>query len=304
MTKLRNTVIFLIVMLSMPQLLIAQSEKTINQIKDSLYHDYEEMIKSFPAYTPKPIEISEERLRSVLDAQPSFAVYKDVFFVTGIPLDRKIDRNTADAMFQISIRQRLTKSYLPFNTFAYLTYTQKSFWDIYAESCPFRDNNYNPGIGVGKYITKNNKLKGAAFIQIEHESNGKDSIDSRSWNYLSFYLRYFYNPRLVFGLKAWIPFVDGENNKDLLDYRGLATISANFITKNNKWWFSAELNPRKGFGNVNTVLTAAFRVSKNQNQYLYARFYNGKGDSLIEYNQYSMNIRFGICIKPDFYSVY
>lgn len=293
----------LIAVFIIPQLATAQIEE-INLIKDSLYAEYEKIIKETPAYIPKSIEMTEDRLRNVLDAQPSFAVYKDVFFVTGIPLDRGINRNTADALFQISIRQRLTKSYLPFNSFAYLTYTQKSFWDIYADSSPFRDTNYNPGIGVGKYIIKDNKLKGAAFIQIEHESNGRDSLDSRSWNYLSFFIKYFYNPRLTLTLKAWIPVVDGDNNQDLLDYRGLATFTGNFISKNDKWWFSAELTPRKGFGNVNTTLTAAFRVSKRQNQYIYARFYNGKGDSLIEYNKYSMNIRFGICIKPDFYSVY
>lgn len=257
-----------------------------------------------PVYKRQDIEISEDKLIHILDAQPSFAVYKDVFIVTGIPLHEKITRNTADAMFQLSVRQRITKSKLPFNTFAYITYTQKSFWNVYAKSCPFRDNNYNPGIGLGKYIIKDNKLKGTFFAQIEHESNGKDSLESRSWNYLSFAIKYFYNPRLALGAEIWIPYVDGENNKDLLDYRGLGVFSINYISPKHKWWFAAELNPRKGFGNVNTTLTVAFQVSKNHNQYLYARFYNGKGDSLIDYNKYEMNIRFGFCIKPDFHSAY
>jgi len=215
------------------------------------------------------MEMNESDLIKLVDMQPSFAVFKDIYFTTGIPLNTKVNRNNADAMFQISIRQRLTKSVLPFNSFAFLTYTQKSFWDIYAESAPFRDTNYNPGIGVGRYIIKNGKLYGTAFLQIEHESNGRDGKESRSWNSLSFSTKYFFNPTLTLGAKIWIPFVDGDENKDLIDYKGLGYISVNYLSKDTKWWVSAELNPRKGFGNVNTTITASFLLSKNHNQYLY-----------------------------------
>lgn len=273
-------------------------------VNDSVKEILEKGIDETAIFERKQFEVTEEQFRKGLDRLPSFAVYKDIFFTTGIPLNEGITRNTADALFQISIRQRLTKSYLPFNTFAYLTYTQKSFWDVYAESAPFKDNNYNPALGVGKYIIRNNKLMGGGFIQLEHESNGKDGADSRSWNYLSASVKYFYNPRLNLGIKMWLPFVDGEENKDLLDYKGLATLSGNYITKKSMWWLSAEVTPRKGWGNANTIITIAYRVSKSQNQYLFGRFYNGKGDSLLDYDKYEMNFRVGICIKPDFYSIY
>ena len=235
---------------------------------------------------------------------PAFGVYKDMFFVSGIPLNHRVTDNTADALFQISIRQRLTKSYFPFNSFLYLTYNQRSFWNIYAKSSPFRDTNYNPGIGFGAYLISDNKLKGAAFIQAGHESNGRGGNDSRSWNYVSFSSKYFFNLRFSLGLELWIPFVDGEQNKDLLDYKGLGAISANTISKDGKWWLSMELNPRRGWGNANTTFSVAYKLSKSHNQYLYLRVYNGKGDSLLDYKKYEMNLRMGICIKPDFLSVY
>lgn len=285
-----------------PLRLVAQAEE-ITHIQDSL-HLFENNQQRIPLYLPQNIEITKEEMRSILDKQPSFAVYKDMFLATGVPLDERITRNSSDVMFQISVRQRLTKSYLPFDMFAYITYSQKAFWNLYSNSAPFRDMNFNPSLGIGKYIIKDNKLKGGFFIQIEHESNGKDSIYSRSWNCLSFAIKYFYNTKITLAAKAWIPYVDGDNNQDLLDYRGLATFNINFLTQNDKWWLSAELTPRKGFGNANTVLTASFRISKNHNQYLYARFFNGKGDSLLDYNKYTMNIRVGFCIKPDFFSIY
>ena len=74
------------------------------------------------------------------------------------PTNRKIDKHSADAKFQISIRQRLTKSILPFKTFLYLTYTQRSFWDIYGKSSPFLDNNFNPGLSLSKALIYRNQL--------------------------------------------------------------------------------------------------------------------------------------------------
>ncbi|MCD7933384.1 MAG: phospholipase A [Tannerellaceae bacterium] len=250
------------------------------------------------------IDISDIDIEKELDRQPAFAVFKDAFFVTGIPLNEKVNNRTADAMFQFSIRQRLTKSYLPFNFFAYLTFSQKAFWDIYAESSPFRDINFNPGLGVGKYLIKDNKLIGATFIQIEHESNGKDGEESRSWNYLSVSVKFFINTHFTTHVKLWAPYVDGGENKDLIRYRGIGTVSANYLSPNTLWWISGELNPRKGFGNVNTTFSVAYKISNRYNQYVYARFFNGRGDSLLNYKQYEMNIRVGICIKPDFYSIY
>lgn len=273
-------------------------------MSDSIDHFIDERIKHTTLYKKDRIEISEEDVLKTVDAMPAFGVYKDTYFTTGVPLNRPVNNSTADVLFQISIRQRLTRSRLPFNTFLYLTYTQKSFWNIYAESAPFRDTNYNPSIGIGKYIIHNNVLKGSVFMQIEHESNGRDGKDSRSWNRISLSSKYLFNMQLTLDAKIWIPIVDGKENEDLTDYRGIGTLAANYMTKNRKWWITAELNPRKGFGNINTTLTAAFKVSKNANQYLYARFYNGKGEGLLDYKRYEMNIRVGFCIKPDFGGIF
>ncbi len=271
---------------------------------DSLRQGYDQSMKNPYILKPKQLNISKDEAIGMADRSPAFAVYRDNYFVTGIPLNKKVTNETADAAFQISIRHRLTKSILPFNTFAYLTYTQKSFWNIYAESSPFRDTNYNPGLGLGKYLFHNNKLAGAAFLQLMHESNGRDGDESRSWNYLSLSMKYYLNARLSLFGEFWLPYVDGDNNKDLTDYRGLGYLSVNYISNKHKWWLSADINPRDGVENINTTLTAAFRISERANQYLFARFFQGYGESQRDYNKYVINIRVGICIKPDFYSMF
>lgn len=286
--------------LALPQWVSAQTDN----LNDSLKQVLEMYIQETPIYKSRQIDVDEKDVMRMADTWPAFGVYQDTYFTTGVPLNTSINKQTADVLFQISIRHRLTRSHLPFNSFLYLTYTQKSFWDIYDESAPFRDNNYNPSLGLGRYIIRGNKLRGTVFVQLEHESNGKSGEDSRSWNMLSFSTKYFFNLRLSFGLKAWIPIVDGDENKDLLDYRGLGTMSVNYINKNGRLWLTGELNPRKGWGNVNTTFTAAYKVSRASNQFIYARFYNGKGESLLDYDKYSMNIRIGFCIKPDFNSIF
>jgi len=249
--------------------------------------------------------VTEQEAIRIADSSPAFAVYRDNYFVTGIPLNKNVTKETADAAFQISIRHRLTKSILPFNTFAYLTYTQKSFWDIYAESSPFRDSNYNPGLGLGKYLFRNNKPVGGAFIHITHESNGRDGDDSRSWNYVSLSMKYYPDSRLFLSGEFWLPYTAfGKNSEELIDYKGYGCLSVNYLSNNKKWWLSADILPRKDIVNVNTILTAAFNISEKSNQYLFARFFQGYGESQMDYEKYVINIRVGICIKPDFYNMF
>lgn len=281
---------------------MAQFEGT-HQV-DSMINEYKKQLKESSLFVREHLDITEKEMIKLLDAQPAFAVYRDTYFVTGIPLNEKITTSSADVNFQFSIRQRLTQSLLPFNTFAYLTYSQKSFWNVYAESSPFKDNNYNPGIGLGKYIIRNNRLYGGVFALIEHESNGQGDEKSRSWNRFSLSAKYFFNRQLSLEAKLWIPVVDGEHNKDLLAYRGIGTLFFDYMNKDQRWWFSAEVTPREGWGNCNTMLAVAFRITPSSNQYLFARFYSGKGESLLEYKQNKTNIRVGICIKPNFFAIF
>ncbi len=249
------------------------------------------------------LEMDEDKISELLDNMPSFGMYKDNYFITGVPINHTVDKHSADAKFQISIRQRLTKTVLPYNTFLMLTYTQKSFWDIYEQSAPFADNNYNPGLAIMKPIIYNNQLRGIASFGFEHESNGKDSIDSRSWNYLVLSGSYFFNRYFSVQSKIWAGWL-GEENKDLYKYRGYGLIAFNYRSGNDKLWVSAVINPREKFWNINTQLEISFKLTAKANQYLFLQWYNGYGESLLEYNRYTSMIRVGLCIKPPLRNLY
>jgi phospholipase A1 len=253
------------------------------------------------------LDISEDEVRHRLDSTHSFGILKENYIITGNPLNKPINVDNADVKYQISFRQRLTNSYLPFNTFIFISYTQKSFWNIYKKSSPFRDTNFNPGIGFGRYlISDDNNYMGSVFLQLEHESNGKDSLDSRSWDFASISGKYYFNDKLFFRAKVWLPLVllMENTNTDLLTYKGYGNFSVDFRTNNNRWWFSANITPRRNVITMNTTLSTAFRISEKFNQYLFFELYNGKGDSLLEYKDYDLKLRVGMCIKPDFFSVF
>lgn len=301
--KILNKIsLVILIQLSQCTLLYSQ-ESTILQV-DSVHQreTYLKEMQTVSALKHKPIEVSEELVRSVLDKQAAFAVYKDNYMVTGVPLNKMINRKTADAFFQFSIRHRITRSILPFNSFLYFTYSQKSFWDVYDESSPFRDTNYNPGLGVGRYVIKDNKLKGALMLSVEHESNGKGGEESRSWNFINMSFKYFYNMRTSIKTQIFLPYVDGEYNKDLLHYKGYGVLSINYIDKKNMWWLSVDLIPRNKIINANSHLALSYKLSSKSNQYITLDYYAGYGEGLLNYKSFTNQVRLGFTIKPDFFS--
>lgn len=275
--------------------LYAQTEDVGGLWKNQLDIGKVEFMK--PAY----LEITEDKALELFDKQPSFGMYHDNYFITGIPINKEVNKHTSDAKIQISIRQRLTKTVLPFNSFLMLTYTQKSFWNIYEKSSPFGDNNYNPSLLLVKPVIRDNKLRGMASFALEHESNGKDSIDSRSWNYFTLSGVYFYNAYFSVQAKVWYGWLEGEN-PDLFKYKGYGLLALNYRNFNDKFGVSFVINPSQVA--INTQMEVYFRPNKKANQYLFLQWYQGYGESLWEYKQYSSMIRLGICMRPPMRNLY
>lgn len=235
------------------------------------------------------------------DALPSFGMYKNNYFVVGTDLFRKPDERNSDAKFQVSIRNRLTNSTLPFKTYLFLTYTQKAYWSVFKESLPFRDLNYNPTLGIGRALVRNNRFLGTLTMQFEHESNGKDGLDSRSWNKISFATYLAFNDRWTFQSKVWIPIVDGGNNKDIVDYTGWGFAALDYSSPMQKYNASCIVTKRGGANlNANVELNFSIRLFSDDNQFFFVQYYNGYGESLLDYKEYRQRLRIGILLRPSF----
>jgi Outer membrane phospholipase A len=253
---------------------------------------------------PNYRQINQSEIIKNFEKEPSFGIFHDNYFTTGVPTNKEVNKSTADIKFQISIRQLLFKNLLPRNQILALTYTQKSFWNIYEKSAPFADNNYNPGLSLSRPITHNGALIGFTSIAFEHESNGKDSLDNRSCNYFVWSGVYLFSDQFSAQVKIWGGWLADENKDLYSKYRGYGLMAINYRSQKDKIWCSVVINPRNRFKSFNTQMEINYKPNSNSNQYLFLQWYNGYGESLLEYDQYTSMIRVGICLKPSLRNFY
>lgn len=254
-------------------------------------------------YTPHQEKINADSIRTDFDSRPYFGLYKDNYFTVGTAVNQKPSQYNSDVKFQVSFSQRLTRSVLPLHSYLFLYYSQKAFWNVFEESLPFHDLNFNPGIGLSKLVIMKGNLIGKLTLLLEHESNGRDGEASRSWNKISLSAAAFIDPQLMVHAKYWIPIIDGQQNRDILKYSGIYQAGFQAISINKRWVFDFTFVKRKGWNlNGNIIVNLGFRVSRKSNQFLMLHYYNGYGENLLDYNKYHSRLRIGLLIRPNMFS--
>lgn len=253
-----------------------------------------------------PVENQKEfadSLRNELEFGPFFGLYKDNYFTVGTSPFEKPTSTNSNVKFQISLAIRLTDAILPWKSYLFLMYTQKTIWNVFQESMPMRDLNFNPGIGWSRPFFNKGRYVGKLTLLLEHESNGRDGEESRSWNKVSFYGSTLIDEWLMVHAKFWIPIIDGQNNRDILKYSGIYQNGMVMSSFNKRFSFGLTLVKRNGWNlNFNTIVEASWKVSSKSNLNLFAQYYNGYGENLLDYNRYRSMFRVGIVFKPHFFS--
>ncbi|HSM63505.1 MAG TPA: phospholipase A, partial [Gillisia sp.] len=169
--------------------------------------------------------LTRDQVYDTIQEMHSFSTYQDNYFISGVPTNKAITKNNSDIKYQISFKQFVSRATLPLNSYLFLTYSQKAFWNVYSLSSPFEEINFNPGIGLGKPVfNKEKQIFGLVELKFEHESNGRDSLDSRSWNRITGAFHTPLGRRTILSVKAWVPFAYTENHPDILDYVGLGEV--------------------------------------------------------------------------------
>ena len=207
--------------------------------------------------------------------------------------------NAVDGMrdyvkYQLSIQQHLCKN-------LHFGYTQKSLWSVTAPSLPFRETNYNPEFFLDYTDLGAGIWRWGKIGLFEHESNGRDGPDSRSWN------RIYWEPRmviddpaklpldfktLVVALKWWYAYSSTEN-ADIRDYQGNNELSITLNQHWAQWAFIARKGRRLEYGNVQMDINFHFLANMD----LFFQFWDGYGESLVDYNRSSTRYGFGIAIS-------
>lgn len=250
------------------------------------------------AYQDSTLTINQTNYKNHVRSLPAFSIYGDNYFITGTTThSNAFMQSGSDAKFEIGFKQRLYNRDLPLDVFPYVTYRQKTFWDIYKKSFPFRETNYNPSFGFSKLFFKNKVFDFSLHLAFEHESNGRDGDNSRSWNFLS--LSYFkpLQDNLHFRAKVWVPVANMDDNDDITSYRGFFNFGATYNVFRNLF-FELDVQPaydKKLQGNIKAGIS--YKISKNSNQFLYMQYFSGYSEDLINYNESVSNIRIGVVFK-------
>ncbi|MCC2617412.1 phospholipase A [Aestuariibacter halophilus] len=213
-----------------------------------------------------------------------------------------IDNN--EAKFQISMRMPIYQQDDRLDG-VYFGFTVKSFWQLYNSdaSKPFRETNYEPEVFYEWH--SDIRFLGYDFniarLGINHQSNGQSGIRSRSWNRIYASLLFSDQDEFYF-LKAWYRIkeeekldpndVTGDDNPDITHYLG--HLELGYGTRFGKWQLMTMLrNNLKSSDNKGSIeLNLTYPVTERYSVLL--QYFNGYGDSLIDYNRHQQRIGIGV----------
>ena len=190
----------------------------------------------------------------------------------------------------------------------YFGFTAVSFWQLYNDetSKPFRETNYEPEVFY--QFNSNLSLLGYKFnllrIGLNHMSNGQSGLKSRSWNRITA-TALLSDKNTAYYLKTWYRLPEdekispldplGDDNPDINDYYGRVEFGFGFqlgeLTLTSKIRNNLSFKENRSGVEINVT----YPINKRYDFLL--QYFNGYGDSLIDYNRHQQRISAGMQVR-------
>ena len=212
-----------------------------------------------------------------------------------------------EAKFQISFKFPLMYNVFGDNGHLFVAYTNQSYWQVYNKeiSSPFRETNHKPEI----FVVFNNDWQIGPLrhyfwgVGAVHQSNGKSGDLSRSWNRL-YATSIFDSGPFALAAKVWwrIPENEketpsspkGDDNPDILDYMGNVELTAIYGIDEHRFTIMLRNNlSSQNYG----AIEATWSYPIIGQLRFYTQYFNGYGESLIDYNTHNQRIGIGVSIN-------
>jgi phospholipase A1 len=265
-----------------------------------------------PAPEPPPVAAAASDVPREAEPSPPqpapFALispYEPLYFIYGT-------RGGESAKFQLSFKYRFVRPdrdlarLLPGIEDIYLGYAQTSLWDLERESKPFRDTSYKPRFFYFEenlWRSAGDRLRVGLETGYGHESNGRDGDQSRSIDILYarpiFALGNRQDYHLVAAPGVWV-YLDKEENPDIDEFRGYADLYL-ALQKTDSWQLATTLRLGSDGDKGSVQVDLSYPLTRigfgNIDGYLLAQYFNGYGESLLDYNRkLRSQFRFGVML--------
>jgi phospholipase A1 len=200
------------------------------------------------------------------------------------PLNQGVKRT--DFQFQVSLKTPIWRNFFGFHNALYIAYTQRSFWQTYVKSPYFRANNYQPEIFLQNNVEM--PLSFGWYFQLFnvgalHQSNGRGGPLERSWNRI-YVEGIFSKDNWLLSLRPWFILEESEkkNRSTIQHYIGHGRILIAYKFDDQVISATFYNNIESGFKRGTVQVNYSFPLIKKIKGYV--QFFNGYGQSLIEYN--------------------
>ncbi|NND92392.1 MAG: phospholipase A [Granulosicoccus sp.] len=254
-----------------------------------------------------PYVLTAHKHNFILPVSYTNGINEQIYQQNDVPLREGLQ--PAEVKFQISLKSQLNEQdlFLKDDSLS-LGITLEAWWQLYSSdlSSPFRETNYQPEIF---YLVP--LLWGpfggntAVALGLEHQSNGQVQGLSRSWNRVYAALIYE-RGAFVASIRPWYRLpekakeqpgdAEGDDNPDILDYMGHGEAAVSWRNQNNEFAVRIRANPSTGKGALTLGWTFPFFAKFRG----FVQFFDGYGDSLIDYNHYQQRLGLGVALTNIF----
>jgi phospholipase A1 len=184
----------------------------------------------------------------------------------------------------------------------YGAYTNRSFWQVYngAYSKPFRETNHEPEIWAqfGNDWTLFGFANTLNAVGLVHQSNGQGGVLSRSWNRL--YANFIFEKgRWAISVKPWLRLDrhrSKDDNPDITDYLGHGELRLAYERHGHVYSLMTRNQIESGFDHGALEFSWSFPVFDYPYLKGYIQYFNGYGESLIDYDHRTNRIGIGIAL--------
>lgn len=250
-----------------------------------------------------PYVLTAHKQNYILPVSYSNNINEAIYQQNDVPLREGLQ--PSEVKFQISLKTQLNEKDLLFARDSLsLGITLEAWWQLYSSdiSSPFRETNYQPEVFYLVPLLWGPFDGNTAFLAgLEHQSNGQVQGLSRSWNRLYGMLIYE-RGNFVASIRPWYRLpekekqnsddAEGDDNPDILDFMGHGEIRTSWRDTTYEYSMSWRGNPNTGNGAITLGMTfpllARFRG--------FVQYFNGYGDSLIDYNNFQQRIGLGVAL--------